>query len=590
MIMRVRRLAPWAVAAIALAAGVLYLVAIREGAVHGYYSPASAGMAFDWHNFIYGSADTAGFAGVDKIPGSLWPQALSISIFGYSTWALLIPEVLASVATIVFLYLSVARWLGTMTGVIAALIYACTPVVAAVAQVNVPEAWFALPLTIAGYFTIRAVQSGKLWWLIGSGLAIAVAFQVKMLQAWLLWPAVIIVYLIAAPVTLWKRIWHLLVAGAISLVGSLSWVLLVWLTPANSRPWVGGSDTNSPWEMVFGYNGLGRFGWWTGRTFIADFAGSSGISRLVSPMLAVDLGWLLPLAVVSLVAGIVIAGRRTRTDIARAGWIFFGLWFVITGATLVWASGIHTFYVLAYAPALAALAAGGVKIGYDSIRISPNRLAWLSGAVLVVQIVWTAWLISRAGEYIWLIPLTIGFAIMSLVAIVWHRADIAVATALIAMLVAPLTWSISTLGATNNINPTASHSRQGGPGGGMPPGGGRPPGGDNSEVLISWLNAHDPGTMYLVAGSSDAASGLVIAKVRGVMYLGGGFHDADPTPTAAQLSDLVSSGQLAYVLASIGKFGPGGMTSAISKERTTWITQHCIQVVSAPQGLLACRD
>ena len=417
-----------------------------------------------------------------------------------------------------------------------------------------------------------------------------------------MWPAVIIVYLIAAPGTPWKRIWHLLVAGVISLIASLSWVILVWLTPADSRPWVGGSDTNSPWEMVFGYNGLGRFGWWSGRTFIADFAGSAGLSRLVGPMLAVDLGWLLPLAIVSLVAGIVIAGRRARTDIARAGWIFFGLWFVITGATLVWASGIHTFYVLAYAPALAALAAGGVKIGYNSIRNSPNRWAWVSGGFLVVQIAWTTWLVTRTGEYVWLIPLGIGFAIISLVAIVWHRAEIAISAALVAMLAAPLTWSISTLGTTNNINPTASHSRQGGPGGGMP-GGGMPgdgmPSGINSDTLASWLNAHDPGTKYLVAGSSDAASGLVTAEVRGVMYLGGGFQSADPTPTASQLAELVSNGQLAYVLQSIGVFGPGGgvpggpqqsgAAPAVSKERTVWITQHCTQVLSAPQGLLSCK-
>jgi 4-amino-4-deoxy-L-arabinose transferase-like glycosyltransferase len=597
MPLRVQRLAPWAVAAIAIAAGILYLVAIREGAVHGYYSPASAGMAFNWHNFIFGSADTAGFAGVDKIPGSLWPQALSVSIFGYSTWALLIPEVLASVATIVVLYLAVARWLGKMTGVIAALMYACTPVVAAVAQVNVPEAWFALPLTIAAYFTIRAVQSGKLWWLIGSGLAIAAAFQVKMLQAWLLWPAVIVVYLIAAPATPWKRIWQLLLAGAVSLFASLSWVILVWLTPAASRPWVGGSDSNSPWEMVFGYNGLGRFGWWSGRTFVADFAGSSGLGRLVGPILAVDLGWLLPIAVVSLVAGIIIAGHRARTDITRAGWIFFGLWCVITGATLVWAGGIHTFYVVAYAPALAALAAGGVKIGYDSIRNSPTRWAWLSGVFLILQIVWTVWLITRTGEYIWLIPLALGFAIISLVAIVWHRADLAIAAALVAMLAAPLTWSISTLGNTNNINPTASHGGKTEPGGRGMPDRGMPDGG-NSEFLISWLKSHDPGMKFLVAGTSDAASGLVIAEVRGVMYLGGGFHDADPTPTAEQLANLVSSGQLAYVLQANGRFGPGGgpggpqqsgVAPAVSKERAAWITQHCTQVVGAPPGLLTCK-
>jgi 4-amino-4-deoxy-L-arabinose transferase-like glycosyltransferase len=579
-----------------MAAGIVYLVAIREGAVHGYYSPASAGMAFNWHNFLYGSADTAGFAGVDKIPGSLWPQALSVSIFGYSTWALLVPEVLASVATVVFLYLAVSQWLGRMTGIVAALMYACTPVVAAVAQVNVPESWFALSLTIAAYFTIRAVRTGKLWWLVGSGLAIAAAFQVKMLQAWLLWPAVIAIYLIAAPGRPWKRIWQILVAGAISLVASLSWVILVWITPADARPWVGGSDTNSPWEMVFGYNGFGRFGWWSGRTFVADFAGPAGLSRLIGPMLAVDLGWLLPLAVISLITGIVIAGRRARTDIARAGWIFFGLWFAITGATLVWASGIHTFYVLAYAPALAALAAGGVKIGYDSIRTSPNRWAWLSGSFLVVQIAWTVWLITRTGEYIWLIPLAIGFTIISLVAIVWHRAEVAIGAALVAILAAPLTWSISTLGNTNSINPTASHRGQNGPGGGIP--GGGMPGGANSEALISWLDSHDPGTKYLVAGASDAASALVTAEIRGVMYLGGGFHDADPTPTAAQLAKFISSGQLAYVLQSIGGFGPGGggpfgpqqsgTAPAVSKERTIWITQHCQQVNGAPLGLLAC--
>ena len=139
----------------------------------------------------------------------------------------------------------------------------------------------------------------------------------------------------------------------------------------------------------------------------------------------------------------------------------------------------------------------------------------------------------------------------------------------------------------------------------MLPGGGMPPGSrDNTEVLISWLNAHDPGTKYLVAGSSDAASGLVIAEVRGVMYLGGGFHDADPTPTASQLAELVSSGQLAYVLQSRGGFEPGGVrpggggpgapqqsgtAPAVSKERTAWITQHCAPVMGAPPGLLSCK-
>ena len=257
---RIDRSCPWLAGLIALAAGVFYLVGAAEGSIHGYYSPAAVAMSQNLHNFLYGAVDTAGWSGLDKIPGSLWPQAASVAIFGYSSWSILVPEVLASVATIVLIYLAVARWLNRPAGVVAAAMYATTPLVAACAQVNVPESWLALTFALTAYLAVRAVQSGRLWWLVGAGLAIAAAFQVKMLQGWTIWPAVIIAYLIAAPVTFWARVWHLLVAGVVSLVASLWWVLLVTFTPASDRPWVGGTDYNSPWEMVFGYNGLGRFG------------------------------------------------------------------------------------------------------------------------------------------------------------------------------------------------------------------------------------------------------------------------------------------------------------------------------------------
>ena len=627
-----RTLAPWMATTIAVVAGTFYMLALREGAVHGYYTPSAVAMSHSLSNFLFGAADTAGFAGVDKIPGSLWPQALSVRLFGYSTWAVLIPEVLAATGTIIVLYLAVARWIGRPAGVIAAAVYACLPITAAVAQTNVPETWFALALTLAAYFAIRATQSGGLGWLVASGLAIAAGFQVKMLQSWTMWPAVILVYAVAAPISGRRRLWHLMVAGAVSLVASLSWVLLVSAVPSSIRPWVGGSNGNSAWEMVFGYNGLGRFGWWSGRSFVADAAGPAGLTRLIGPQLAVDLGWLIPSCIVALVAGLLLRRGFPRTDVQRVGWLIFGGWLICVSAPLILAGGIHSFYVLAYAPAMAALTAGGVLLAW---RALPDRRGrWIVAAAILGQAAWTGWLVARAAEHSWLIGVVGGLSLLAAaVAVIpggtaWQPARrwIVIAAALPAMLIAPMIWTLITLGPTSSINPSAGSvtsagiGRGGAPGGpGMGPGGmgpgGAGPGGAGpagagtapaSSEVVSWLEEHDPGTAYLVAGESRAVSGLVIAGVRGVVALGGGFDGSDPTPTADQLAALVRDGQLSYVLSADNDRGPGGpggmpgtsgraggapstgVDTSVATARQEWITGHCRQLSNAPTGLMSC--
>lgn len=140
--------------------------------------------------------------------------------------------------------------------------------------------WFALALCIVAYLTMRAVRSGRLVGLLAAGLAVAAAFQVKMLEAWMVYPALALAYLVAAPRPRWTRVWHTLVAGLVSIAASLWWIVLVTVTPAAERPWVGGTADNSAWSMVFGYNGFGRVTGAQG-TFIANFAGDAGLSRLV---------------------------------------------------------------------------------------------------------------------------------------------------------------------------------------------------------------------------------------------------------------------------------------------------------------------
>src|SRR5207245_1303100 len=79
-----------------------------------------------------------------------------------------------------------------------------------------------------------------------------------MLEAYLVVPAFGLLYLLAAPRSLWKRIGHLALAGMLLLVISLSWVVAVDLTPASQRPYVGSTQDNSEVSLAIGYNGIQR--------------------------------------------------------------------------------------------------------------------------------------------------------------------------------------------------------------------------------------------------------------------------------------------------------------------------------------------
>lgn len=626
MTSRVDRRYPIAVGVIAVVAAAAYLWAARNGTVHNYYTPAAVSMSQSLSSFLFGAYDSSGFAGIDKIPGALWPQAASVAVFGYSTWAILVPEAIASALTVILCYLGVARWLGRPTGLAAAAVYATTPLVVALAQTNVPEPWFALCLAAAAYLALRAVQSpGRgLWWLMGTGLAIGAAFQVKMLEAWILVPAVFVPYLVAARPRALTRLWHVVATGVVTLAASLWWVLLISAVPSADRPWVGGSNGDSAWEMVFGYNGLGRFGIGSDRSFVADFAGSPGLSRLIGPQLAVDVGWFLPLAALALVIGLVVTWRRPRLDVERAGYLLFGLWLVPAVLVMAFAEGIHTFYVLLYAIPVAALAAGGAR---QSLVWWRDDRRWPLITILVAQAAWTCWLVLRADEHLWVVAVVAAGALIAILGFARGALRTAVGAAAVALLIAPLVWAMGATGPVNAINPSAGPATMGGPGAGRgmpgngsgsgagpdatamtpPPGAmtdggptggpaGAMPGGAGATADIAalqeWLSTHDAGSRYLLATDSRTAGPLILAGLPGVMAMGGGFDGSDPTPTADELATMVAGGELRYVLQSGdqgGMPGPrGGASSATATDRSTWIEQNCTAVSDAPtsQGTL----
>jgi 4-amino-4-deoxy-L-arabinose transferase-like glycosyltransferase len=245
---------------IAALAALLFAWNIVDAGLAPFYSVAVKSMSVSWKAFFYGALDPRATITIDKLAGSFAPQALSARIFGYHAWSLALPQVIEGVIATLAMYRVVRRWAGPVPGLLAAGIFALTPIAASMFGHSMEDGLLTMCLVLAADAYQRAVMEARLRSLIWSGVWVGIGFQAKMLQAWMVLPALIIGYLVAAPAPLRRRLWQLGVAGVVMLAVSLSWIALYTFTPAKDRPYVDGSTNNSAISMVFGYNGLERFG------------------------------------------------------------------------------------------------------------------------------------------------------------------------------------------------------------------------------------------------------------------------------------------------------------------------------------------
>ena len=241
-----------------------------------------------------------------------------------------------------------------------------------------------------------------------------------MLQAFLVLPAFALVYLVAGPPRLGRRIWQLLAGGAALVVAAGWWVAVVQFTPAADRPYVGGSTNNSVLQLALGYNGLGLAGRQRdrlgrlrrrrGRRRRGAFGGSAGLSRLFASEMGGQISWLLPAALIALAALVWLSWRRPRTDRVRAAALLWGGWLMVTGLVFSYMSGIiHPYYTVALAPAIGALAGIGAVTVWRARRSMAAWLALAARAVLALALVVTAWwafvLLDRSAGWLpWLRP------------------------------------------------------------------------------------------------------------------------------------------------------------------------------------------
>jgi 4-amino-4-deoxy-L-arabinose transferase-like glycosyltransferase len=516
-------------AALLLLAALLNLWALsKNGFANDYYSAAVRSMSGSWHDFLFGSFDAKGLMTVDKPPLALWVQALSVKAFGFNSLAILVPQALMGMASVGLLYdLTRRRW-GRPAGAVAGLALALTPVFVAVSRHNNPDALLVLCSVGALWCFLRALEDGSTKWLALAGVAVGLGFEAKMGAALMVVPGMAVAWLWVAPRGRLTAVRQLAIAGAALLAVALAWPVVVWLTPASSRPWISGTNDNSIWSLIWEYNGFGRLEGQTGGPGGGMggggfFGGETGPLRLLNEALGGQAGWMLGFAAVGGL-GVAALSRLRRTD-PRTGWIVaVGGAFAVTAVAFSFAGGIfHPYYVSLLAPFAAALAGatfaqarsagragrilGALAIGAGAVTeiavigASAGELTWLVAPIVVVSIAAVLVLLldsatllrrtrggvgdeghtsgaDRAGDAGHGGPAGSGGAAATAgraqawLAVGNRRVTVALAAAFAVLLIAPAIWSVDTLG-----HPTSSTFPAGGPETAMTGGPGGGPGG-----------------------------------------------------------------------------------------------------------------
>jgi 4-amino-4-deoxy-L-arabinose transferase-like glycosyltransferase len=483
---------------VGLLAGVLGFWGLtRNGYANTYYSEAAQAASRSWTAWITNALDVSGSDSLDKGPLSNMVMGLSGRIFGFSSFSMLMPEALAGVGSVVILHNIVKRTLGHRAAILAALMLALTPIFVAMTRFNNPDAILLLTEIGAAWALVRALESGRTRHLLLCGLMVGLAFNTKMLEAYLVVPGLVLTYLIAGPPKLGRRLAQLTAAGVAMFSVSFVWYVAMMLLPAADRPWVGDTTDNSWFSLIFGANGLNRVSGSTGAFGSqANFGGSTGPLRMFNSIVGGQIAWLIPLAVGGLGLGVWTRRRAPRTDLARSAYLLWGGWGLVSWTIFSFQAGIfHPYYTTLLGPAVAVLAAGGLVIAWDRARQSAAWAAVL-GLALTGTAVFGAVLLGRATGFVtWLGPVAIALAAASGCALVVNRlrpsagrptlvrrmAGFAMVAGLVGVLAGPASYSLATVGKTMTgtnplAGPASAESGVVGFGGGGGGGGGRPSG------------------------------------------------------------------------------------------------------------------
>jgi 4-amino-4-deoxy-L-arabinose transferase-like glycosyltransferase len=580
-----------ALAVIAVVAGVAYGWQANRDSLETYYAAAVRSMSANWHDFLFGSFDPAGTITLDKLPGAFWVQALAVRAFGVHTWVLIAPQAVEGVLTVLVLYHAVSRLAGPAAGLIAALVLTVSPATVALNRGNISDSLMILLLVLAADATSGAILAepgrGRWWRLLLAGFWVGLAFQAKMIEAWLVLPAFGLAYLLDGRGPAIRRAGQLVAGGAVAAVVSLAWMTAVTLVPATSRPYADGSHDNSLFQQVFVYNGFGRLGEQTPLQVLAGVirpgatynVAAAGPQRLFTGDLGLDTGWLLLPAVAAGLWALASRVRRSRApgDPLRAGLVLWGGWLLMLGVTFSVTTAVNPYYTAALSPAVAALLGIGLTMAWSAARSDGTsgraQLGLRLGVAAIVAATtgYAAWRIPATGTHVpgWLVPAAIVAGIAAVVALLASiltrapgRFGLALAVALVSALVVPTVASVGLVqhgeGALDVPFEPARLAQ----------------GVDSGRTLLTRIeDVSAPDLEDAAVGERDLAATQTSAVAADFIYATGdevlpigGFTGTIPSPTLGQLQADIRDRRFRTVIAF-----------STHDPRLTWIARHCLR-------------
>ncbi len=584
---------------------------------------------------------------MDKPPLGLWIQTIFAHFLGVSGFSVVLPEILAGIASVIVLYHLVKRSFGTIAGLVAALALAIMPVVVATDRNNTMDSTLILTLLLAAWAFIKTTETGKLRYLLLGAVLVGAGFNIKMLEAFLPLPAFYALYFLGSKERIWNKLLKLGLASILLLVISFSWAIVVDLTPAGQRPYVGSSGDNSVMNLVFGYNGVDRLlGMGGGNRPGSGPAngglpaqrpmsngvfpappinganngirpmmpppggngfppvgrgpmgggpggfniGQAGVSRLFVPPLSKEVSWLLPFGIFAVF--VVLFGSRLRLPLGpnHQAMVLWGGWLLTAGVFFSIAGFFHEYYLSIMAAPLAALVAMGVivlwRLGHRHFWLAAGLLSVGAGGTLLFQYL-TA---SSFTQNLWWfsIPVALfllGFGLL-MNALLLRGNGLSPVFGFVFVITA-MVFTPGVWSLLTNLNTSSNQSLPAAYSGGTS-GPANRGGLQINQALLSYLEQHTAGMEYLMAvPSSMQGADYVLATGRPVLYLGG-FNGQDVVIDAAGLAAMVRDGELRFIYWG-GGGGPGGGRSNISG----WVASSCKAVqgfdtnsqnVGAPDG------
>lgn len=636
------------------------------GEANSYYTAAVTSMVQSWHNFFYGAFDPAGFITVDKPPIALWFMAISAKIFGVYGWSVVLPSVLFGVGSVYLIYRLVKHPFGELAGKLAALTMTLSPIVVANSRTNNMDATLVFFLLLATFYLFKASQLQKQRYLLLSFALIGISFNIKMLQAFMILPALYLFYFLASRNNWKKKFLHAGMATGVLAFFTLLYPLAVDHVPASIRPYIGSSQTNSLLELAFGYNGTERLlGQSTGtggafpgmgknskqgapagggqkngtappeqlsnkgktetkagfpgntpplksgsksttsRKMLAQTAtnkpqpqklgqgkkgrpegkgggmgggafniGTAGPLRLFQSELGPQISWLLPIALISLIAGFWITRKRKskwyQTSVKQNHFIFWGTWLAAGGVFFSIASFFHPYYLIMLAPPLAASVGIGIAYLFKKIKnqtFDRTDQVLSSTAILSTAALQTYYLLAYSKLLAGLLLGGTGLLLL----LTWlpmfkSQLKRVMLVSLVLLFTAPTFWSLTpTLAHQSAAIPTSGPEllTQGGGGFGM--------GSQIDPGLLAYLKKHQRNATYLFATTdANSAASYIIRSKKAVMATGG-YNGTDPAITLKRFKQLVKQGKITYFYSS----GRG------SQAITNWVEKHGTKIDSS---------